>query len=107
MRKLAITMCLFSTLAHAEYLDGNKLLSNLKDSSYFNQGHAMGYIVGVADMGWGIVHCSPGNVTAGQLSDMVKNYLENTPAERHFTGDIIVNKILKTMWPCAKKGATL
>lgn len=105
--KRVIFLLVFSGMAHAEFNDGNQLLSKLKDSSYFNQGYGMGYIAGIADMGMGVVHCAPPNVTAGQLNDMVRNYLENTPADRHLTGDTIVNKVLKTVWPCAKRGSAL
>lgn len=107
MKRLLIPILLCSSIAHAEFLDGNKLLSHLKDSGFFNQGYAMGYITGIADMGLGVVHCAPSNMTAGQINDMVRNYLENTPAERHLTGDTIVNKVLKTVWPCAKRGSAL
>lgn len=107
MNKKALILSLFCTAAQAEFQDGNKLLSMLKDSGYFNQGYAMGYIAGIADMGVGFVHCAPPNVTAGQMNDMVKNYLENTPAERHLTGDIVVNRVLKAVWPCPKKGNAL
>lgn len=107
MKRAIILVALLSGAAHGEFADGNQLLSKLRDSSYFNQGHAMGYIAGVADMGMGVVHCAPYNVTAGQLTDMVKNYLENTPADRHLTGDVIVNKVLKAVWPCARKGNSL
>jgi len=105
--KRVIFLLAFSGMAHAEFNDGNQLLSKLKDSSYFSQGYGMGYIAGIADMGVGVVHCAPPNVTAGQLNDMVKNYLDNTPADRHLTGDTIVNKVLKTVWPCAKRGSAL
>ena len=71
-----------TTLAQAEFKDGNKLLSELNHEVFYTRGVAMGYIMGVADAGAGGVHCAPPNVTAGQLQDMVKNYLENTPAER-------------------------
>lgn len=104
MRKAIILALALAGSAHAEFVDGNKLLNQMKDSAYFNQGHALGYVAGVADMGLGVVHCAPSNLTAGQLNDMVRNYLENTPAERHLTGDTIVNKVLKTVWPCAKRG---
>ena len=105
--KKALLLLIFSGLAHAEFKDGNRLLRDLKEDDYFSKGYAMGYIIGVADMGMGIIHCPPANVTAGQLKDMVQNYLENTPAERHQSGDLIINRILKTMWPCAKKGTAL
>ena len=107
MRKAIILALALAGSAHAEFVDGNKLLSQIKDSGYFSQGHALGYIAGVADTGLGVIHCAPSNLTAGQLNDMVRNYLENTPAERHLTGDTIVNKVLKTVWPCAKRGGSL
>ena len=107
MKFKALILAICCTSAQAEFHDGNKLLSMLKDGGYFNPGYAMGYIIGVTDMGLGIVHCAPTNVTAGQLNDMVKNYLENSPAERHLSGDLIVNRILKATWPCPKKGNAL
>jgi hypothetical protein len=110
MKRFALTLLAVISMgsAQAEFVDGNQLLSQLRDTgSYFKQGHAMGYIAGVADMGYGVVHCAPTNLTQGQLNDMIKNYLENTPAERHLTGDVIVNKVLKTMWPCAKRGSAM
>ena len=106
MKKLLILLA-FCGSAHAEFQDGNKLLSLLKDSSYFNQGYGLGYIAGIADMGIGVVHCAPSNATAGQINDMVKNYLENSPADRHLSGDVVVNKVLKAVWPCAKRGNAL
>ena len=107
MKKILLSLLFCSGASQAEFMDGNKLLNDMRDASNFLQGHALGYVVGVADMGVGIVHCPPGNVTAGQLRDMVKNYLENMPAERHKSADEIVNKILKTMWPCAKRGSAM
>ena len=106
MKRFLITVCMCSSLAHAEFKDGNKLLSDLNGDVY-DRMHAMGYIVGVYDMGRSVIHCGPSNVTAGQINDMVKNYLENVPAERHYTGDILVNRVLKAVWPCAKRGSTL
>jgi hypothetical protein len=109
MKRLALTLLATVAMgsAQAEFQDGNKLLSLLKDSSYFNQGYGLGYIAGIADMGIGVVHCAPSNATAGQINDMVKNYLENSPADRHLTGDILVNRVLKAVWPCAKRGNAL
>jgi hypothetical protein len=105
MKKLLILLA-FCGSAHAEFRDGNKLLSDLQGDIY-DRMHALGYIVGVADMGRGFVNCMPENATAGQINDMVKNYLINTPADRHMTGDVIVNKVLKAVWPCAKRGTSL
>lgn len=106
MKKLFILLAICGS-AHAEFRDGNKLLSDMESSDPINRMNALGYVVGVADMGRGYVNCMPENATAGQVYDMVKNYLQNTPAERHLTGDIIVNRVLKAVWPCAKRGTSL
>ena len=106
MKKILLSLLLCSSMAHAEFKDGNKLHSDLNGDIY-DKMHAMGYIVGVYDVGRGVLHCGPSNVTAGQINDMIKNYLENIPADRHLTGDTIVNKVLKAVWPCAKKGGSL
>lgn len=108
MKKHLIALALVSAgMAHAEFRDGNGLLADLQSDYVENRMYGMGYIIGIADMGRGFVNCMPANATAGQLRDMVKNYLENTPAERHQTADIIVNRVLKAVWPCAKRGNSL
>ncbi len=99
MKKLLLCLALVSGSAQAEFMDGNKLLSDMQGTTT-DQIHSIGYVVGVADAIRGVVYCPPSNVTAGQLTDMVKNYLINTPAIRHNTGDRIVSHVLKMMWPC-------
>lgn len=103
MKRLVLALALFAGAAQAGFRDGNKLLSDMKNENYYNKGVALGYIIGVADAGDGIYHCAPDNVTAGQIFDMVKNSLENVPAVRHMSADLIVNHVLKTTWPCEKK----
>ncbi len=98
MRAALITLALCGS-AHAEFLDGNKLLSDMKGSHGF-QMSALGYVMGVADAIQGAVACVPPSVTSGQVQDMVRNYLDNTPASRHHTGDVIVGHVLKSAWPC-------
>lgn len=89
--------------AQAYYKDGNRLLSEMKDNSGTNvlPAIAIGYVTGVADALYGITNCPPQNVTVGQLTDMVRNYLENTPAVRHLPASQIISHVLKTVWPCA------
>lgn len=108
MKKIALTLLAAASIgvAHAEFADGNKLLSDMNGDT-MDRMHALGYITGVFDTGRSVIHCPPSNITAGQLNDMVKNYLINVPAERHLTGDTIVNRVLKAMWPCAKRGNSL
>lgn len=104
MKYAILLATLLALPVHAEFKDGNSLLTQLR-SDNMEQVNALGYITGVYDVMLGINHCPPGNVRAGQISDMVFNYLTNVPAERHRTGDVIVMHVLKTAWPCAERAA--
>jgi hypothetical protein len=65
---------------------------------------AMAYIAGVADSQSGVTICiPPGQVTLGQMSDMVKQTLERVPSERHLAADIYVQVALSNRWPCNNK----
>jgi hypothetical protein len=107
MKRVIILAMLLAGTANAQFLDGNKLLSNLKESDAFSRGLGMGYILGVYDFGAGTLYCAPSNATAGQIKDMILNYLDNIPAERHIAADITIMKVLKAVWPCAKRGSAL
>ena len=99
----ALILAVFCGAAHAEFIDGNKLLSDM-NGSHGHQMSALGYVMGVADTQQGVSVCAPPSVTSGQMRDMVFNYLTNTPAVRHFSGDSIVTHVLKSTWPCARPG---
>jgi hypothetical protein len=101
-RALALIVAGSSLAAHAEFWDGNILHSRLTGAQN-EQILGLGYVIGVADALNGVVFCPPENVTAGQIRDMVRNYLSNTPAERHLSADSIVSKVLKAVWPCAQR----
>ena len=104
MKKLIGTMILCASFSsHAEFKDGNKLLAEMT-GSHGNQMHALGYVVGVADALTDITFCAPATITAGQVHDMVKQYLEAYPANRHNSADRIVNRVLSNAWPCKKGG---
>lgn len=101
MKRFLILLTLCGS-AHAEFLDGNKLLSDMKGSHGF-QMSALGYVMGVADSIQSVTACVPPSVTSGQVLDMVRNYLEANPAIRHFTADVIVTDVLKRAFPCAAR----
>ena len=100
MKKLIALVALCATTAHAEFWDGNKLLNHIKSESMYRQGMALGYVMGVHDTMQEINHCPPPNAQAGQVLDMVENYLTNVPAQRHKSADSIVMHVLKTAFPC-------
>lgn len=102
MKKLTLVLAILAGSAHAEFIDGNKLLADMSGTNGL-QMSALGYVMGVADTLNGVVVCMPTNVTSGQISDMVQNYLTNVPRERNSSGDVIVAKVLKAAWPCAAK----
>ena len=62
---------------------------------------ALAYIAGVADSQSGVTICiPPGQVTLGQMGDMVRQSLERVPSERHLSADIYVQVTLSNRWPC-------
>lgn len=88
--------------AQAEFWDGNTLLSRMS-GSMGEQNAAIGYVMGVADVHHNSTQCAPEGVTSGQMRDMVRNYLTNTPAIRHLPADLLVLQVLKATWPCAQQ----
>ena len=76
MKKVMIAATLLLALtAHAEFKDGNKLLSQMQKeyagNDWFN---AIGYVTGVVDAHNGNLFCAPATSTAAQLFDMTKQY---------------------------------
>ena len=108
MKKLILTTCLtllLSVNAQANYFnDGNKLLSDMEENVNTSRMYALGYVAGVVDSLNQVVFCLPSTVTVGQLNDMIRNYLRNTPAERHLPADVIISKAFGVAFPCKKGG---
>jgi hypothetical protein len=97
---LLIAACTIT--GHTAFKDGNNLLNNINDTSHVGQMVALGYVMGVADSFSNLVHCAPSNATAGQVRDMVKNFLVNRPERRHQAADLLVLEVLVQAWPCPK-----
>lgn len=61
----------------------------------------LAYIAGVADSQSGVTICiPPGQVTLGQMGDMVRQSLDRVPSERHLAADVYVQVTLSNRWPC-------
>lgn len=73
---------------------GNDLLSDLKSES--NKGFfALGYVVGTTDIlgisGFlGSCFKQPDGVTYAQKIDVVENYLERNPQDRHLEAEVLI-----------------
>lgn len=94
---IGLTLC---ASAQAEFLTGNDLYNRLNDSVSYTQGTSMGYVMGVFDSHQRATHCAPNTVTAGQVRDMAKAYLEAVPHLRHYAADSLLRELFKTAWPC-------
>ena len=105
MKKLILTTCLtlLSLAASAQHFtDGNMLHRRMNSGNHGDTMYALGYVVGVVDTVNRFMFCVPNNSTVGQLYDMVHNYLNNVPADRHLAADVLVTKVLAASFPCPK-----
>lgn len=94
--------------ALAGFMTGNEVLEDCrnKEDSYFNSGYCTGYISGVYDVlsagdsviGWR--SCPPLGVTVGQVTDVVKAWLEARPEKRHLAASSLVANALAEAFPC-------
>lgn len=100
MKKLALLAALIGGTAHAEFYTGNQLL-NMMNGSNMEKMHALGYVVGVSDVWTGVRICPSSGVNAGQVNDVVQQYLTNNPHLRHQTADALTLTALGNVWPCA------
>ncbi len=105
MKRIIIIAALVCGSAHAAFYTGNDLWERLNGTEA-QKLIALGYIGGVADSLDSRIVCMP-SVSLGQTRDVVKQYLENNPSVRHFSADSLIQNVLSSMWPCAKKGSTL
>jgi len=96
------TALLVGGAARAEFFDGNTLLQRMT-GNHSEQMNALDYVMGVADSYNGKEFCPrSGNITSGQINDVVKVYLERNPSLRHLTGDLLTMVALSQVWPCPK-----
>jgi hypothetical protein len=106
MKKLISSLLFIPCMASAEFMTGNNLHGKMT-GDFGDKMQALGFIQGVFDVYVSVTFCSPENVTAGQVSDMVKRYLDNNPSTRHKTAESLINLALKQAWPCANnRGGT-
>ncbi len=102
--KLLLFLLALSSAARAEFLTGNELLNHMT-GNVTNQMMAMGYVMGIYDVGTGVKHCPSNGVTAGQVNDMVKVKLQQFPELRNNSADMFVTIALSNTWPCKKGGS--
>lgn len=102
MKKLIAVILMVPSMAMAEYMSGNMLLQRIRSDDAFERLVALGYVMGVSDVGQGKIHCAGSQVTSGQARDVVRQYLERNPSVRDFSADTLVMAALQDAWPCPK-----
>lgn len=105
MKKLLAALMFVPAMAQAEFETGNTLYHKMLNTAPTEQMYVMGYVVGVFDAHQHINHCPPdgGNVTVGQVTDIAKLYLQQNPAVRHRTADVLLRDVFRNLWPCANR----
>lgn len=105
MKKLVTALAFVPMMAHAEFMDGNILLQKQRSTSVVENMVALGYVQGVFDANQQVSHCAPNTILAGQVNDLVRQYLEYNPALRNKTADVLLSDLFKKTWPCANRGS--
>lgn len=103
VKLLLVAATMVCASANAAFIDGNKLLTEMRSESAIGRSLALGYVLGVADTMDGMFFCLPANATSGQVRDVVQTWLTSNPSQRHNSGDLLIAAALKTVWPCADK----
>jgi len=109
MKKVAcMFLLLLSSHSYAAFQSGNSLYKAMQTAGAFSNGHAHGYIIGVADSFNGIKQeggdffCIPKGATEGQLVDVVRAWIVNNPQQRHFSALSLISRALDDVFPCKK-----
>jgi hypothetical protein len=87
------------------FYSGNQLWDNCKSNP--PDPDCIGYVAGVADAmalndGWvgGWRACFQARTTRGQITDVVKQWLQSRPEERHYGAPALVVEALAQAFPC-------
>jgi hypothetical protein len=100
MKNFLAMALLIPSIASAQFLNGNKLLENMRSENVALSGMAVGYVMAISDVYQNQGHCSGPNVTSGQSRDVVKKFLEANPAIRDMSADLLVLVALAEAFPC-------
>ena len=103
LKKAVIAVMLtIATMAHAEFIDGNLLLSRMLGDD-LDQVFALAYTVGAADSSNGVYWCPKGDMKSIEVFNLTKALLIATPTKRNTSADVFVVTALRKVYPCAPK----
>jgi hypothetical protein len=105
-RLLVIGLLLAPTPTLAGFVNGNELLGWCAADSH--RADCRAYVMGIADtlastlIKRDFIACTSVGVTAGQLGDIVRRWLEKNPKVRHASAEGLVATALIEAFPCPK-----
>ena len=91
-----------SQFAHAEFVDGNLLLSRMLGNET-DQVYALAYTVGVADTTMNNLWCPTDQMKSTEVVTLTKAMLIASPTKRDLSADVFVVAALRNKYPCAAK----
>ena len=101
---IAAALLSISASSHAEFIDGNLLLSRILGSNN-EVVFSLGYVTGVADATNGNLWCATSKITSNDILELTKRALIAVPAKRSISGDVFVVAALTRAFPCPSKSA--
>jgi hypothetical protein len=100
MKKIIAGLLLLPSMAYAEFMTGNALLTEMQSTDSVRKSFVMGYIAGVADANQSVTYCPPAGINLGQLRDMTEQYLIINASMRNLSADVLIGDMLNRRWPC-------
>ena len=105
LRLTFIFSVLFSSPAWADFLNGNTLYDLCTSEVYYEKGICGGYVMAISDILtssplYGQEACIPTEATAGQVRDVVEQWLSQNPQERHYSSTSLAVLALTEAFPC-------
>jgi hypothetical protein len=83
------------------FVGGNELFESCKSDNVGVQNICRGYIVGVVDaFDAQRIICTPENVSADQVRDIVVKWLRDHPENRHLQAATLVKAAIPDSWSC-------
>lgn len=106
MKKFLVALLMVPSMASAEFLSGNDLYTRMTGSEIGWRMYALGYVVGVYDVGVHIHFCpaSETGITAGQVRDIAEQFLAANPGLRDKNAYMLVRESFRQVWPCPNRG---
>jgi Rap1a immunity proteins len=93
------------SVSKADYIDGNRLLDECTSLAFERKMFCLGYIDAISDAMQhqpvnGFEGCVSTAVGAGQVQDIVVDFLHEHPADRHLAAEGTVARAISEAFPC-------